>query len=342
MTIKDIAKESGYSVSTVSRVLNKHPDVSLIAKAKIEEIVAAHNFVPNDNAKHLKQQMSKSIAVLVKGTSNMLFASIVEQLQNLIEQSEYSVFVYYMDEYDNEIEEALRLCRERKPLGILFLGGNPPSFKEKLQYINVPCVLVTNVIEPGELDDMSCVGTDDVAGAECAIDYLIQLGHRQIGIIGGDSEVSYTSRQRLIGCKRSFAAHGLIFDQDKNFELSKFSFDSSYRAMERLLAKNPQITAVFAMSDVTAIGAIRALKDRRIQVPEEISVMGFDGIELAKYYNPKLTTIQQQHRQIAEKSVKLLLNCIEKNNGPVREVTPYILVKGESVRAIQEAGLKIT
>lgn len=342
MTIKDIAKESGYSVSTVSRVLNKHPDVSLEAKAKIEEIVAAHNFVPNDNAKHLKQQISKSIAVLVKGTSNMLFASIVEQLQNLIEQSEYSVFVYYMDEYDNEIEEALRLCRERKPLGILFLGGNPPSFKEKLKHISVPCVLVTTVIEPGELDELSCVGTDDIAGGECAIDYLIELGHRRIGIIGGDMDVSYTSWQRLIGCKKSFASHGLEFDEEKNYEKSKFSFDSSYRAMERLLAKNPQITAVFAMSDVTAIGAIRALKDRGIKVPEEISVMGFDGVELAKYYNPKLTTIQQQHRQIAEKSVRLLLNRIERNSGPVREVTPHILVKGESVCAIQESGLKST
>ncbi|MFA9466536.1 MAG: LacI family DNA-binding transcriptional regulator [Velocimicrobium sp.] len=336
MTIKDIAKESGYSVSTVSRVLNKHPDVSLIAKARIEKVVEARNFVPNDNAKHLKQQISKSIAVLVKGTSNMLFANIVEQLQNLIEQSQYSVFVYYLDEYDNEVEEALRLCRERKPLGILFLGGNPPGFKEKFNYINVPCVLVTNVIEPGEFENLSCVGTDDIASAKCAVDYLIQLGHKEIGILGGDLEVSYTSKQRFIGCKQSFLDHNLPFDIEKIFEKSKYSFECSYRAMLHMLSKNPDLTAVFAMSDVMAIGAICALKDRGIQVPEEISVMGFDGIELAKYYNPKLTTIQQQHKRIAEKSVEILLNCIERNAGAVREVTPYILVKGESVREIKK------
>ncbi len=336
MTIKDIAKESGYSVSTVSRVLNKHPDVSPIAKAKIEEVVASRNFVPNDNAKHLKQQMSKSIAVLVKGTSNMLFANIVEQLQNLIEQSAYSVFVYYMDEYDNEIEEALRLCRERKPLGILFLGGNPPGFKDKFKCVSVPCVLVTNVIESEEFDNLSCVGTDDIESAKCAVDYLIQLGHKQIGIIGGDLDISYTSQQRLIGCKKSFEEHNLPFEKEKNYEKSKFSFDSSYRAMERMLSKNANVTAVFAMSDVTAIGAICALKDRGIKVPEEISVMGFDGIELAKYYNPKLTTIQQQHKSIAKKSVEILLNCIERNAVAVREVTPYILVKGESVREIKK------
>lgn len=336
MTIKDIAKESGYSVSTVSRVLNKHPDVSPVAKAKIEEVVAAHNFVPNDNAKHLKQQISKSIAVLVKGTSNMLFANIVEQLQNLIEQSAYSVFVYYMDEYDNEIEEALRLCRERKPLGILFLGGNPPTFRDKFKYINVPCVLVTNVIDQDDFENLSCVGTDDVASAKCAVDYLAELGHKNIGILGGDIDVSYTSQQRFIGCQESFREHHLPFDIKKNYQKCKFAFDSAYRAMEWMIENAPDITAVFAMSDVTAIGAICALKDRGIRVPEDISVMGFDGIELAKYYNPKLTTIQQQHKQIANKSVEILLNCIERNAGSVREVTPYILVKGESVRGINQ------
>lgn len=336
MTIKDIAKESGYSVSTVSRVLNNRRDVSPIAKARIEEVVAVHNFVPNDNAKHLKQQISKSIAVLVKGTSNMLFANIVEQLQNLIEQSAYSVFIYYLDEYDNEIEEALRLCRERKPLGILLLGCNPPNLEEKFKNINVPCVLVTNVIKSQEYDNLSCVGTDDVASAKCAIDYLIQLGHKNIGIIGGDLDISYTSQQRFMGCMKSFKEHNFLFDKEKKYEKCKFSFESSYQAMMRLIKKYPEITAVFAMSDVTAIGAICALKDQEKKVPEEVSVMGFDGIELAKFYNPKLTTIQQQHKSIAEKSVEILLNCIEKNTAPVREVTPYILVKGESVRKLKQ------
>ena len=130
VTIKDIARESGYSISTVSRVLNHRSDVSPDAKKKIEEVVAKFNFVPNNNAKHLKQNNSKTIGVLVKGISNMLFASIVEEIQQLIEKTEYTVTVSYLDEDADEVEQAILLCRERKPLGLLFLGGNPEYFEK--------------------------------------------------------------------------------------------------------------------------------------------------------------------------------------------------------------------
>ena len=113
MTIKDIAKESGYSVSTVSRVLNNRRDVSPEAKKRIDEIVAAHNFVPNNNAKHLKQMITKTILVLVKGNSNMLFASIVEEIQKTVEKTKYAVSIYYLDEDANEVEQAITLMRER-------------------------------------------------------------------------------------------------------------------------------------------------------------------------------------------------------------------------------------
>ena len=128
VTIKDIARESGYSVSTVSRVLNNRNDVSPDARKKIEEVVASFNFVPNNNAKHLKQNNSKAIGVLVKGISNMLFASVVEEIQRMIEKTEYTLVVSYLDEDADEVEQAILLCRERKPLGLLFLGGNPEYF----------------------------------------------------------------------------------------------------------------------------------------------------------------------------------------------------------------------
>lgn len=132
VTIKDIARESGYSVSTVSRVLNHRSDVSPDAKQKIEAVVTKFNFVPNNNAKHLKQNNSKSIGVMVKGISNMLFASIVEEIQRMIEKTEYTLVVSYLDEDADEVEQAILLCRERKPLGLLFLGGNPDYFKKNL------------------------------------------------------------------------------------------------------------------------------------------------------------------------------------------------------------------
>ena len=335
VTIKDIARESGYSISTVSRVLNHRSDVSPDAKKKIEETVRKFNFVPNNNAKHLKQNNSKAIGVLVKGTSNMLFASIAEEIQRMIEKTEYTLVVSYIDEDADEVEQAVLLCRERKPLGLLFLGGNPEHFEQGFEKVDVPCVLVTNRANTTKFENLSSVATDDIAGARCAVDALFEAGHKKIGILGGNLEKSHTSRQRFNGCKKSFEAHSQEMNADLCYEKSRFSFDSAYRAMGRLVEKYPDLTAVFAMSDVTAIGAIRALRDRGYRVPEDISVIGFDGIALADYYNPKLTTIKQQYQILATRSVEILFGQIELKMDPVHELVPFELVNGESIREIK-------
>ena len=129
MTIKDIAKESGYSVSTVSRVLNNRDDVSPEAEKKIRRIVAEHNFVPNGNAKHLKQIASKTICVLIKGTSNMVFSGIAEEIQTIVNKTSYTLNMIYLDEEENEVEQAIIQCRERKP-GMSVPVGSPWCLKK--------------------------------------------------------------------------------------------------------------------------------------------------------------------------------------------------------------------
>ena len=334
VTIKDIAKESGYSVSTVSRVLNNRRDVSPVAKQRIEEIVAKYNFVPNNNAKSLKQTVSETIVILVKGTANMLFADIVEEIQRMLEKTKYTSVVAYIDETDNEVQQAIQICWERKPLGLLFLGGNPENFKQQFADVEVPSVLVTNSGESLGFENLASVCTDDIAAAECAIDYLIENGHQEIGIIGGSLEKSHTSRMRHEGCMKSFEKNNLHYEEDKAYASARFSFEGAYQAMNELLDKNKILTAVFAMSDVMAVGAIRALKDRSLCVPEDISVIGFDGVALAEYYNPKLATIKQQYKQLANRSVKILFNLLELGMPAVHEVIPFELAKGESVHKI--------
>lgn len=335
VTIKDIARESGYSISTVSRVLNHRNDVSPDAKKKIEEVVAEFNFVPNNNAKHLKQSNSKTIGVLVKGISNMLFASIVEEIQKMIEKTEYTLVVSYLDEDADEVEQAILLCRERKPLGLLFLGGNPEYFKNEFAGVDVPCVLVSNRANKMGFENLSSVATDDIAAARCAVDALFAAGHEKIGVLGGNIEKSYTSHQRIRGCRESFKAHGLELDMEQCYEKVRFSFDSAYRGMERLIAKYPDVTAVFAMSDVMAIGAIRALRDMGYRVPEDVSVIGFDGTTLAEYYNPRLATVKQQYQALATRSIEILFGQIELKKDAIHELVPFELVSGESIRVIE-------
>lgn len=335
VTIKDIARESGYSISTVSRVLNHRNDVSPVAKKKIEETVEKFHFVPNNNAKHLKQNNSKAIGMLVKGISNMLFASIVEEIQQIIGKTEYTLVVSYLDEDEDEVEQAILFCRERKPLGLLFLGGNPDYFQQRFAGVDVPCVLVSNRADKMKFANLSSVATDDIAAAKCAVDALFDAGHKKIGILGGNFEKSYTSHQRFRGCKESFLEHDTVLDVEQCYEKVRFSFDSAYRGMKRLVEKYPDVTAVFAMSDVMAIGAIRALRDMGYQVPKDISVIGFDGTTLAEYYNPKLSTVKQQYKILAARSIEILIGQIELKTDAIHELVPFELISGESIRVIK-------
>lgn len=334
MTIKDIARESGYAVGTVSRVLNNHPDVSEKARVTIMEVVDKHHFKLNNNAKHLKQQASNGIAIIVKGNQNMLFASIVEQMQGMIREKGFACLMYYIGEMEDELEQAYQVIVERRPMGILFLGSNLDYFKERFDAVKIPCVLVTNSGESLGFSNLSSVTTDDSAAAYAAIEYLTRLGHRKIGILGGQLEKSRAAITRYIGCRKAFEEFGIPFEMERQYEPALFSISQGYEAMDRLLEKMPELTAVFAMSDTMALGAIRAIRDRGLRVPEDISVVGFDGIELGSYMSPKLTTIRQDREIIAKRSVEILLEHIANIAGAVHEIVPFRVIEGESATVL--------
>lgn len=334
MTIKDIAKEAGYAVGTVSRVLNNHPDVSETARARIMEVVERYNFHINSNAKHLKQQTNTAIAIIVKGARHMLFARLVETLQGLIKDTGYACLVYYLDEDGNEVEQALRVCLERQPKGIIFLGSNYDYFRGQFEQVSIPCVMATSSARNLGYDNLSSICIDDEEAARTVIRYLIGLGHQKIGILGGRLETDNVTLARYRGCQKAFAEQNYCFDAPKQYEVARFAMDSGYRAMNRLLGKMPDVTAVFAMSDVMAIGAVRALKDHGLSVPEDVSVIGYDGIEMGEYMVPKLTTIKQPDEAIARRSVEVLLLCIA-GQPAVHEKIPFSLMTGESVRALE-------
>ncbi len=331
MTIKDIARLCGCSVGTVSRVLNHHPDVSDATRQRVMAVVEEQKFQPNTNAKHLKQQAGTSIAILVKGTQNMLFAGLVEKIQVLLRQEGRDAAVYYLDEDANEVAYAVRLCRERKPPGILFLGGDLEHFQSGFRTIHVPCVLLTNSGAELPYQNLSSLATDDEAAACQVITHLMDKGHRRIGMVGGNWSCSQISYRRLQGCQRAFEERGLPFDPERQGEPSRYSMGESYQAALRLLDRCPDLTAIFAVSDVTAIGVLRALADRGRRVPEDISLVGFDGVAVSEYCLPRLTTVCQDTGQLARRGVELLLQNIRRPQPPVHEYVPFRLVERESV-----------
>jgi len=334
MTIKDIARESGYALGTVSRALNGKPDVSQEARQKILAVAKEKDFVVNSNARQLKQNSTTSVAILFKGISNLLFASLAEKMQSLIEEAGYTVLVHYFDEDSDEVAEAERLCREQKPLGLVFLGGNLENFRRGFRKIKLPSVLVTNSAAALGYANLSSVATDDVAGARAAVDFLLDSGHRNIGVIGGNRLVSFTSELRFRGCVEAFERHGLAFDSAGQYEQARYSYESGYIAMKGLLGRMPNMTAVFAMRDVMAVGACRAICDAGLSVPDDISVVGYDGVPLASYYNPVLATVRQDGDKLAARGVEILMDCIRRGAPASHELTGFSLVKGASVKAI--------
>ena len=168
MTIKDLAKKTGYSVATVSRVLNNLPNVSSMAREEILRVVKQSGFQINTNAQQLKQHAT-SILVVVKGTANEMFSEMLETIQNLVAQTQYPLYVDYMDEDNNEVLRAIQLCREKKPRGILFLGGNSSNFIKDFEKIEIPCVLVSNDASDLPFHNLSSVCTDARQAARWAI-----------------------------------------------------------------------------------------------------------------------------------------------------------------------------
>ncbi|MBR2041773.1 MAG: LacI family DNA-binding transcriptional regulator [Oscillospiraceae bacterium] len=334
MTIKDLAKETGYGVATVSRVLNNHPNVSEKARRSILQAVERSGFQINENAKQLKQQRPTSILIVVKGTSNEMFGALVEAIQSRIAETDYPLVVDYIDENANEVLRAVTLCREKKPKGILFLGGNSDHFIMDFDKIEIPCVLVSNSAENLDFDNLSSVCTDDRAAAKKAMDSLFELGHKKVVMVGGDTEISDTGRLRFEGCVDSCLEHGASFDTKLDYRGVRFSYQDGYDATKSLIESKREFTALFAAADVMAIGAVRALKDAGLRVPEDVSVIGFDGLALGSFLVPKLSTVEQSVELMAKRSVDILLRCIEKNEKAEHRIVPFIVRQRESTRKI--------
>ena len=333
MTIKDLAAQTGYAVATVSRVLNNHPNVSEKARTAIMEAVEESGFQLNANAKQLKQQHATSILVVVKGTANELFSQLLEIIQSRIAQTQYPLIVDYLDEESNEVRRAVQLCREKKPLGILFLGGNTYNFQADFGKIDIPCVVVTNSMERLDFPNLSSVSVDDKEACRCAVDALIEKGHSSIGIIGGERVISDTGRARYEGCLESLQEHGIAFDPDRDYRAVRFSCQGGYDAARDLLESDRKFTALFAVADVMAIGAVRALHDKGLRVPEDVSVMGFDGLMLGSFLVPQLSTVAQPAQQMAERAVEMLIAQIEDSRQAAHERVPFEIWQRESVAA---------
>lgn len=334
MTIKDIAKESGVGLGTVSRVVNNQAGVSEATREKVQSVIDKYGFVINQNAKMLKKQERRGLVVIIKGTASLFLNSLLEIIEKRIETLPYTIDVVVLDEMDNEAQRACRIFYERKPAGMIFLGGSPDVHKDDFAKIQIPCVNISNLAYSVDNQNLSSVSIDDKAAASCMAEYLLKNGHKNIGIIGGNMDSPEPARRRYEYFTKTLEENGINFNPETNFVSAKYSFYGGAQACKALLKQAPDVTAIFTMADVIAIGAIRTLTDMGYSVPDDISVAGFDGLDIAGYFCPRLTTIRQNKENLVDKGLSILLGCIEHHETSKHIIIPYEFIEGESVQKI--------
>ncbi len=334
MDIRDIAERSGYGVGTVSRVINGQPNVSDRARKRILAVMDECGYEPNSNARYLKMRSQTPVAVFVMGVGNRMFDDILGPLQAALAREDEEIVVTYLNGEVDEVRAAIDYQHARHPKGMVFLGGELESFRASFHEIEAPSVLVTANAEQLGFANLSSVTIDNVAAARSAVAHLLERGHRRVGIVGGNRTSGQIGELRLRGAEQALREHGIELDYERDYEPCDFIERGGHEATLRLLERSEDLTAIFALGDVVAFGALRAIADRGLSVPGDVSLVGFDDTAFSQYAIPRITTVRQDAARLAERAARLLLGAMRDGSPASHELVDFELVERESVRSL--------
>ncbi len=312
MTIKDIARISGVAVSTVSRVINNHPDVSAESREKVMAVIREHNFIPNNSARDLVRTKSDAVGLIVRGSQNTFFVDIIHSIESALDEAGYTMVMRQIGSNDNEITCAASMERDKRLLGIIFLGGRSDYSPDELAVLTVPYVFCTFTNSYGTLKNTnySSVSIADEEEARKAVEELIRRGHKRIAALISASDDHSISQLRYLGYLKALKDHGIAVDDSLTIRCGSFNMKDAYDATKKKLEEGVNFSAVFAIADNMAIGAMRALREAGIDVPGDCSLISIDGIEVSEYIDPMLSTLTQPMAEMGRKSVEQLAGLI--------------------------------
>lgn len=329
VTIYDIAREANVGIGTVSRALNNHPKIAAKTKNRILEISRRLSYQPHAYAQGLAKRKTNTIALIMPFFTNYFFVEVLQGIQDKISDLGYDIMLYGVNQ-TNQVEEYLkRALQKGKVDGILFFSMKlPDGFDAKLKEIQLPTILV-DTYHP----DFDSITVQNEEGAYVATRYLVKLGYKKIGMINASLD-SEPARMRYNGYRHALDEAKLPFSE-RYFRISKhskadgFNREAGYQAMAEIIDKNREDLpeAFFISSDIQAIGALNAMKDRKLTAPEDIAILGFDDIELAKHIG--LTTMRQPMYQMGVLAVEKLFHRIQNNEFPPSHTTfsPTLIVR---------------
>jgi len=325
-TIQEVAKIAGVSVATVSRVLNNSSAVVDETREKVQKAINELNYNPNMMGRNLRRNATKIVMVLLPSISNPFYSKVVNGITSVAKKNGFTVMICNTSADENVELEYLDFLKYKLADGAILmsqeLGGE--SLLELAK--GIPIVQCS---EYSEVKGVPYVSIDNFSAAYDAVKHLIDLGHTRIGLIS--SRVNYLSAvQRQSGYIRALQDAGIDFDPTL-LKVGNYGFKSGMLCASQFIAMQNRPTAVFAISDLMAIGAIKAFKKNGLNVPEDIAVVGFDNLNFSTIYDPELTTISQPTFRMGCKAMDLLLSRINgKSEEPQNIIMDYELIVRES------------
>lgn len=331
--IKDVASLAEVSIATVSRFLHTPERVAENTRQRIADAIQQLNYAPNALARGLILRRTQTLGVVIPDISNLFYAEVLKGMEDAAHNRKYNLILGNTDNNKDRLFSTLRVLKERQIDGLVFTSEPVfPDYHDLFMQLQIPVVLASTHSLEYELPSVKV--NDEQAGYDAA-EYLIRQGHRRIGMICGSLYDPVTAVPRLNGFMRALRTHSIQADFETCVVQGHYHFENGYEAMGQLLAKFPDMTAVFASSDERAVGAILYLHEHGLKVPDDISVIGFDNSRLSQMCYPRLTTVAQPLYDIGQKAVEKLDMLIQGHqDDELRTYVPHRIVERHSVRQL--------
>ena len=328
-SIKDVARLAGVSTATVSRTLAEPEKVSEATRTKVQSAIKRSGYVRNELARSFRMQSTQTILVLVPDIGNPFYSLIIQGLEEVAQKHGYRLLLGDTQNRPERESEYLQSVMQRQVDGVISLGHTLPQVLEFKDGKSVPLVMACEYLHDATV---SSISIDNVAAAALATRHLLDLGHRRIAFINGPAQTPL-SKDRLRGYREALKDAGVAYDKSLVVR-GDFSLLSGERAASALLDEKIKFSAVFAANDAMGIGAIKVLRARKLKVPEDISVVGFDDIEFAQYVEPPLTTIHQPRREIGRATMTRMIARLNDGAAPPLQVVleHELVVRGSTAR----------
>ena len=319
--IKDVAEYAGVSTATVSRVLNNHPNVSESTRKKVFKAIKRLNYIPNQGGRNLRKQKSNTILVLIPDIRNYFYNNILYGMDNVLTRYGYNLIIGSTNSEITREKNLVTLVYQKLVDGIIFLASTLTG--QELSELNelFPIIQCCEFYENGEITHISI---DNYKAAYDVTEYLIHKGHKRIAFISSQNNFLST-RLRESGYIQALKDYSLEYDENLMIR-GDYSFQSGYLSTNILMSLSNPPTAIFAISDVVAAGAIQALYQLGKNVPGDVAVFGFDDIDLAKQLTPPLSTVAQPLESIGSLAAKTMLDKLAGKKAPNEIILPYELM----------------